>query len=61
MKKDAKDVNCASPFALNTLWLCLKNLTKKGYHPATQINPEECTGCAFCAMTCPDVAIEVFK
>ncbi|MBA7531485.1 hypothetical protein ES705_23698 [subsurface metagenome] len=38
-----------------------KKFNKKGYHPATQINPEECTGCAFCAMTCPDVAIEVFK
>jgi 2-oxoglutarate ferredoxin oxidoreductase subunit delta len=34
---------------------------KKGYHPVKQIKPEECTGCAFCAITCPDVAIEVYK
>jgi 2-oxoglutarate ferredoxin oxidoreductase subunit delta len=38
-----------------------KKFNKKGYHPAKQIKPEECTGCAFCAMVCPDVAIEVFK
>jgi 2-oxoglutarate ferredoxin oxidoreductase subunit delta len=38
-----------------------ENFNKKGYYPAEQINPEDCTGCAFCALTCPDVAIEVFK
>ncbi|MCK5060691.1 4Fe-4S binding protein, partial [Candidatus Bipolaricaulota bacterium] len=23
--------------------------------------PEDCTGCGFCALTCPDVAIEVYR
>ncbi|TEU03488.1 MAG: hypothetical protein E3J24_03655 [Dehalococcoidia bacterium] len=23
--------------------------------------PERCTGCAFCAQTCPDIAIEVYR
>ncbi|HNR65535.1 MAG TPA: 4Fe-4S binding protein, partial [Atribacterota bacterium] len=37
------------------------SFNKKSYHPAELMNPEKCTGCAFCAMTCPDVAIEVYK
>ena len=43
------------------------NLNQKGYYPAefTESNmPKEdrkCTGCATCAIICPDVAIEVYR
>lgn len=32
----------------------------KGYFPAFQKNPEDCTGCNKCATMCPEIAIEVF-
>jgi len=32
-----------------------------GYHPAECFDPSKCTGCTFCAIVCPDVAIEVYK
>ena len=31
-----------------------------GYKIARFSNPEQCTGCCFCAEVCPDVAIAVF-
>ncbi|MFQ9952631.1 MAG: 4Fe-4S binding protein, partial [Clostridium sp.] len=34
-------------------------INSKGYHPAQLVEPEKCTGCASCAMMCPDVAIIV--
>lgn len=30
-----------------------------GYHPATVTQQEKCTGCALCALMCPDLVIEV--
>ncbi|RIV23116.1 4Fe-4S dicluster domain-containing protein [Alicyclobacillaceae bacterium I2511] len=38
-------------------------LNVKGYHAATVLeeNMKECTGCTFCAIMCPDVAIAVNK
>ena len=34
----------------------------KGYRPVCFHGGEaECTGCALCAITCPDIAIEVFR
>jgi 2-oxoglutarate ferredoxin oxidoreductase subunit delta len=32
----------------------------KGYRPVEQFK-EGCIGCAMCAMSCPDAAIQVFK
>ena len=34
-------------------------ITAKGYHPAHCTDQEKCTGCATCALMCPDVAITV--
>ena len=34
-------------------------INDKGYHPALLIKPDECIGCAMCAMMCPDCAIVV--
>lgn len=41
-------------------------LNIKGYHPAEYVESKrrkkrKCTACALCAITCPDVAIEVFR
>ena len=36
-------------------------INHKGYHTAYCSATEECIGCAFCAMMCPDVAIIVEK
>lgn len=40
-------------------------LNMKGFYPAepkdTEDNKKGCTACTQCALTCPDVAIEVFR
>jgi 2-oxoglutarate ferredoxin oxidoreductase subunit delta len=38
----------------------MDRLTTKGYHPV-HIHAEGCTGCALCAVICPDAAITVFR
>ncbi len=36
-----------------------KTITVKGYFNAQVHDPSRCIGCMICAITCPDVAIEV--
>lgn len=38
-----------------------EKLNKKGYHPADVVEMDKCIGCGFCAIICPDCAIEVEK
>jgi 2-oxoglutarate ferredoxin oxidoreductase subunit delta len=40
--------------------LDLSRLTPRGYHPAHTYK-EGCTGCAICALVCPDAAITVYR
>jgi 2-oxoglutarate ferredoxin oxidoreductase subunit delta len=43
---------------------CIKTghaLNRQGYPAVVFAVPEDCTGCAICAETCPDVAIEVWR
>ncbi len=35
-------------------------LNNGGYNVVHMEHPEDCIGCGFCALTCPDVAIEVY-
>jgi 2-oxoglutarate ferredoxin oxidoreductase subunit delta len=37
-----------------------KKSNKKGYFPA-QATDSGCTGCAMCAIICPDAVIEVYR
>ncbi len=37
------------------------DLNSKGYHPVVYMESEECTGCMLCAISCPEVAIEVYR
>ena len=37
-----------------------KKSNKSGYFPA-EVNNDECTGCAACAIICPDVVIKVYR
>ena len=43
------------------LALQTKHLNAKGYYPVEVAHQENCIGCLSCAMTCPDVAIEIEK
>jgi len=36
-------------------------INSKGYQPVTVLEQDKCIGCAFCAMICPDMVIEVEK
>ncbi len=38
-----------------------EKINAQGYHFVELKAPNDCIGCAFCARTCPDVAIEVYK
>lgn len=34
-------------------------INRQGYHPVEIKNMEVCIGCASCALTCPDICIEI--
>jgi 2-oxoglutarate ferredoxin oxidoreductase subunit delta len=38
-----------------------KQVNGKGYHFAYAENPDNCTGCANCAVVCPDGVITVYR
>jgi 2-oxoglutarate ferredoxin oxidoreductase subunit delta len=44
----------------HVLALDLDHLTPKGYHPVF-LERDGCTGCAICAVVCPDAALTVFR
>lgn len=50
---------CSAVCSRQILALSKEKLNAKGYHPMEVVEPEKCTGCASCAVMCPDCAIEV--
>lgn len=50
---------CVKACPLNIIALAKDKINAKGYHPAQLMEPEKCTGCACCAIMCPDTAIRV--
>jgi len=55
---------CVSVCPRKTLGIS-RMINQKGYYPAEFQGGEEgekqCTGCANCAIICPDIAIEVYR
>lgn len=52
---------CVDSCPKHIVELDAERITAKGYHPAKLTNEDECTGCATCALVCPDVAIAVVR
>jgi 2-oxoglutarate ferredoxin oxidoreductase subunit delta len=38
----------------------MDHLTPTGYHPVS-LSDEGCTGCAICAIVCPEAALTVYR
>lgn len=52
---------CVDACPLHLMELDATQITAKGYNPARCTDQERCTGCASCAIMCPDVAIKVVR
>lgn len=52
---------CVSVCSQGVLAIDKTVLNEKGYSPAASVYPEKCTGCANCAIMCPDSSIRVIK
>jgi 2-oxoglutarate ferredoxin oxidoreductase subunit delta len=50
---------CVEVCPSNCIVLDPDTINDKGYHPAMLTDESLCTGCASCALICPDVAITV--
>ncbi len=51
---------CVASCPCNVLGLA-EEVNGKGYHFATMKAPDDCTGCASCAIICPDTCITVYR
>lgn len=51
---------CVGACPKDVIALDMERLTPKGYHPARLV-ADGCTGCAICAIICPDAAITVYR
>lgn len=52
---------CARACPKHILRLSETKINSKGYHPAENFDMGSCTACKACALTCPDVCIEIEK
>jgi 2-oxoglutarate ferredoxin oxidoreductase subunit delta len=51
---------CVHACPQEVLSLDMEHLTPKGYHPVF-LSAEGCTGCAICALVCPEAALTVYR
>ena len=52
---------CVNACPKRVIALSEHRMNSKGYFVAEKVNPQNCIGCAFCAIMCPDCAITVEK
>lgn len=52
---------CVVACPLYILALTEKQVNKKGYHYAEQVQKDLCNGCSSCGVVCPDGCITVYK
>lgn len=52
---------CVRACPKNLLAISKLVINRSGYHPAELTNPDKCVACASCAVTCPDVCIQIKK
>ena len=52
---------CVNACPKKVLALSKTKMNQNGYYIAESINPQDCIGCTFCAIMCPDCAIVVEK
>ena len=52
---------CVRACPKNVLALSTTHLNAKGYYPSEVVRQDACIACKSCALTCPDVAIEIEK
>ena len=48
-------------FCSENIIVMSSHINNRGYSPATVERMDECIGCRFCALVCPDGAIEIFR
>jgi len=56
-----KGCQVCNPACLQDVLAMTKEVNGKGYNYSYMKNPEDCTGCANCAVVCPDGVITVYK
>lgn len=61
-KELCKECHLCIPACKKGLIIPSREYNSRGYRPVHfKEEGEECTGCALCAITCPDIAIEVYR
>ena len=50
---------CVNACPKGLLALSQRRLNQKGHTPVELVKPDECVGCASCALMCPDCVITV--
>lgn len=50
---------CVRACPLHIMGLVSGKINANGYHPAYLVDAEKCISCCACALTCPDMCIEI--